>query len=168
MEVEQLFVATLKDIDKKMRSDPDEYQLLKVAGLLRPILIENLLDQAAAAAPHVDVKFRVVQPGPLPIPPDVQAFIDAQWAKLHATNPEIPRVDVGAAVNPGLLSSEPRNPRDQVLELGRKDFLTHAFIIYNDAEFTVEHTLLLVANSLGGTHFGNWNSNPQANSCGTT
>ena len=38
MHVEQLFVETLIDIDRKLRSNPSEYELLKVAGLLRPIL----------------------------------------------------------------------------------------------------------------------------------
>jgi hypothetical protein len=70
MHVEQLFVESLADMDHQLRRNPSEYELLKIAGLLRPILLEKLLDDAAAAAPSVDVKFRVVNPGPLPIPPD--------------------------------------------------------------------------------------------------
>jgi len=76
MHVEQLFVETLVDIDQKLRSDPSEYQLLKVAGPLRPILVEKLLDDATAAAPSVDVKLQVVKPGTLPISPELQAHID--------------------------------------------------------------------------------------------
>ncbi|MGO9156598.1 hypothetical protein [Mycobacterium sp.] len=166
MHVEQLFVQTLIDIDRKLRSNPDEYELLKVAGLLRPILLEKLLDDAAEAAPSVDVKFRVVKAAPLPISQELQAHIDAQWAKLHETNPEIRRVDIAAEINPSLLSGEPSRPGDQVLELTRKDFLDHGFIIYNDAVFTVEHALRLTANSLGGTHWGEWNSSAEAKQLG--
>jgi hypothetical protein len=36
MHVEQLFVRTLTDVDRKLSSNPDEYELLKIAGLLRP------------------------------------------------------------------------------------------------------------------------------------
>jgi hypothetical protein len=166
MHVEQLFVESLVDIDRKLQSNPSEYDLLKVAGLLRPILLEKLLDDAAAAAPSVDVKFRVVQPGPLPITPELQAHIDAQWAKLHATNPDIPRVDIAVAINPNLLSGVPRQPGDQVVELTRKEFLNHGFITYLDTDYTVEHALRLAANSLGGTHWGDWNSSPQAQKLG--
>jgi hypothetical protein len=50
MHVERLFVQSLIDIDRKLGSNPDEYELLKVAGLLRPIVLEKLLDDASAAA----------------------------------------------------------------------------------------------------------------------
>jgi hypothetical protein len=59
MHVEQLFVETLIDIDQKLKSDPSEYELLRIAGLLRPLLLENLLDEASATA-SLDMKFRVV------------------------------------------------------------------------------------------------------------
>ncbi len=51
MHVEQLFGKTLIDVDRKLRSNPDEYELLKIAGLLRPLLLEKLLDEASA--PHL-------------------------------------------------------------------------------------------------------------------
>jgi hypothetical protein len=87
MRVEQLFVETLIDIDQKLRGNPREYDLLKVSGLLRPILLEKLLDDASAAA-HLDVKFRVVKPGPPPpLPPEVQREIAEAWAKLLASGP---------------------------------------------------------------------------------
>ena len=67
MKVEQLFVETLIDIDQKLRSNPSDYDLLKVSSLLRPILLDNppLLD-AASAATSLRAKFRVVKPGPVP------------------------------------------------------------------------------------------------------
>jgi hypothetical protein len=165
MHVEQLFVETLIDIDQKLRSNPSEYELLKVAGLLRPILLEKLLDDASAAA-GLDVKFRVVKPGPPPIPPEVQKQMDEAWAKVHAQNPEIPRVDIAVSIRPDLLTGElgqTSQPGDQVVELERKDFLNHAgVLIYNDYQYTVEHILRVAANSLGGTHWDAWNSDPQA------
>jgi hypothetical protein len=163
--VEQLFVETLIDIDQKLKSNPSEYDLLRVAGLLRPILLENLLDDASAAA-SLDAKFRVVEPGPLPIPPELKAHIDAQWAKLHATNPEIPRVDIAVGINPSLPSGVPSKPGDQVVELTRKEFLNHGFITYLDTEYSVEHALRLAANSLGGTHWGAWNSSEEVTKLG--
>jgi hypothetical protein len=41
MQVEQLFVETLIDIDRKLRNNPSEYDLLKVSGLLRSILLDD-------------------------------------------------------------------------------------------------------------------------------
>ncbi|MCA2255823.1 hypothetical protein JF710_21825 [Mycobacterium intracellulare] len=165
MHVEQLFVETLIDIDQKLRRNPSEYDLLKVAGLLRPILLEKLLDDASAAA-GLDAKFRVVKPGPLPIPPEVKKQMDEAWARLHATNPEIKRVDIAVSVRPDLLSGElgpTSQPGDQVVELARKDFLKHAgVLIFQDYPYTVEHILRVAANSLGGIHWGPTNWNAQA------
>ena len=42
MKVEQLFVETLIDNDRKLRSNPSDYELLKVSGLLRPILLDGM------------------------------------------------------------------------------------------------------------------------------
>lgn len=162
MHVEQLFVETLIDVDQKLRNNPSEYQLLKVAGLLRPILLEKLLDDANAAA-GLDAKFRVVKPGPPPIPPEVQKQMDEAWAKIHAKNPEIKRVDIAVSIRPDLLSGElgpASQPGDQLVELARKDFLKHAgVLIFQDYQYTVEHILRVAANSLGGIHWGpeNWN-----------
>lgn len=156
MKAEQLFVETLVDVDRKLANNPGEYELVKIAGLLRPILLETLLDDASAAA-AMDPKFRVVKPGPM-IPPDVKAIQDAAWAKLHATQPDIQRVDVGFAMRPDLMSGElgPNSrPGDRVVELSRKDFLKHAgILIYNDFEYTVEDVLRVTANSEGGIHLG--------------
>ena len=58
MKVEQLFVETLIDIRQKLHNNPTEYQLLRVSGLLRQILFENLLDDACAAT-SLEGKFRV-------------------------------------------------------------------------------------------------------------
>lgn len=163
MHAEQLFVETLIDVDQKLRNNPGEYELLKVAGLLRPLLLEKLLDDASAAA-GLDVKFRVVKAGPPPTSPEVKKQQDEAWAKLHATNPEIKRVDIAAAVRPYLLTGElgsASQPGDQVVELTRKDFLKHAgVLIYNDYEYTVENILRVAANSLGGIHWGptNWDA----------
>jgi hypothetical protein len=46
MQVEQLFVETLIDMNKRLSNNPSEYDLLRVSGLLRQILIDkkNLLD----------------------------------------------------------------------------------------------------------------------------
>lgn len=163
MQIEQLFVETLVDVDQRLSRDPSEYDLIKIAGLLRPILLEKLLDDASAAA-AVDPKFRVVKPGPLPIPPELKKQQDEAWAKIHATNPEIQRVDIAFAMRLDLLTGElgpASHPGDQAIELGRKDFLNHAgILIYNDFPYTVEHVLRVAANSLGGIHWGpeNWDT----------
>ena len=162
MHVEQLFVRTLIDVDRKLRDNPDEYELLKIAGLLRPVLLEKLLDDASAVA-GLDARFRVVKPGPPPIPPEVQKQMDEAWAKVHAKNPGIKRVDIAVSIRPDLLSGElgPTSlPGDQVVELARRDFLKHAgVLIFQDCQYTVEHILRVAANSLGGIHWGpeNWN-----------
>ena len=149
---------TLIDVDRKLRSNPDEYELLKIAGLLRPLLLEKLLDEASAAA-SVDVKFRVVKPGPPPIPPEVGRQMDEAWARLHATRPDVKRVDIAVSIRPDLLTGNPSQLGDQVVELARKDFLKHGgVLIYNDYEYTMENILRVAANSLGGIHWGptNW------------
>jgi hypothetical protein len=151
MKVEQLFVETLIDIDRKLRSNPSEYDLLKIAGLLRPILLENLLDGASAAVP-VAVKFRVVEPGPIPVPPEVQREIDEAWAKLLAKRPDVKRVDTAFGIRGDLLSGEASQPGDRVLELDRRAFLNHGIITFNDSNYTVENVLRVAANSLGGIH----------------
>ena len=80
MQVEQLFIETLVDVDRKLANNPGEYELLKVAGLLRPLLLETLLDDASAAA-GLDVRFRVVKAGPPPISPEEKQDLDARWGK---------------------------------------------------------------------------------------
>ena len=128
MHVEQLFVKTLIDVDRKLGSNPDEYELLKIAGLLRPLLLEKLLDEASAVA-SVDVKFRVVKPGPPPIPPEVRHQMDEAWARLHATRPDVKRVDIAVSIRPDLLTGNPSQLGDQVVELARKDFLKHGGVL---------------------------------------
>jgi len=152
VKVEQLFVETLIDIAQKLRNNPSEYDLLKVAGLLRPILLENMLDRASAAA-SVDARFRVVKPAPVSIPPELQRQMDAAWATVHATRPEVKRVDVALSMRQGLLRGEPWEPGDEVVELSRLDFLEHPIgFILNDVEYSVKNMLKVAANSLGGIH----------------
>jgi hypothetical protein len=156
MQVEQLFVEKLIDINKTLQDNPSEYDLLTVAGLLRPILLDqtNLLDLASAAA-NLDVKFRVVKPGPPPIPPEVQSYIDS-------LPPTAPRPVMGFSYRGGLLTGEPQLPGDVVLELGRKDFLNHEIITWMDSDYTVENVLRVAANSLGGVHWGETNWHPRS------
>jgi hypothetical protein len=154
MQIEQLFVETLIDIDRKLRNNPSEYDLLKVSGLLRSILLDDppFLDTASAAV-SLDAKFRVVKPGSRPIPPEVKVQMDAAWAKLHATRPEVKRVDVSVGIRGGLLTGEPTEPGDQVLALSREDFLKHPIgFTLMDIDYSVESVLRVAANSLGGIH----------------
>jgi hypothetical protein len=109
MHVEQLFVRTLTDVDRKLSSNPDEYELLKIAGLLRPLLLEKLLDEASAAA-SMDVKFRVVKPGPPPAPPpEMQRQIEEAWVKLLAARPDVKRVNIAVSIRPDLLTGNRAN-----------------------------------------------------------
>ena len=150
MQVEQLFVETLIDIDRKLRGNPSEYDLLKVSGLLRSILLDNppLLDTASAAV-SLDARFRVVKPSPF-VPSPEQ---DAAWAKFHATRPEVKRVDVAVAIRGGLLTGQPAEPGDRVLDLSREDFLKHPIgFTLSDVEYSVESVLRVAANSMGGVH----------------
>lgn len=151
VKIEQLFVETLIDIAQKLQSNPSEYDLIKVAGLLRPILLENLLDDASSAA-SVDVRFRVVKPAPPAIPPELQRQMDEACAKISATRPDVKPVTVAVSVGGNSLSDDPAFPGDVVVELSRKEFLKHGIIIYNDEDYTVEHVVRVAANSLGGIH----------------
>lgn len=157
MKVEHLFVHTLIDMDRKLRNNPSEYDLLKVSGLLRSILLDKppLLDTASAAASVVP-KFRVVKPGPTAIPPEIKKQMDEAWAKLHQTRPEIKRVDCAVAFRYDLMTgqlSEIGNPGDQVVELSREDFLkADVGFVLNDFAYSVESMLRVAANSLGGVH----------------
>lgn len=151
MQVEQLFVESLIDMNRKLSGNPSEYDLLKVSSLLRPILLENLLKDASAAT-GLDAKFRVVKSGPPPIPQEVQKQVDEAWAKFLATNPDVQRVEYAVSIRGDLLTGVPSQPGDQVLELGHEDFLAHGIIVYMDTDYTVEHALRVAANSLGGTH----------------
>jgi hypothetical protein len=148
VKVEQLFVETLIDIRQKINSNPTEYHLLKVSSLLRQILLENLLEDASAAT-SLEVKFRVVKPKPY----QPSAKLDESWAAMHAVHPEADRVNIGVGMRGGLMSGEPSEPGDQVLELTRKDFLAHPIgFTLQDVQYSVESVLRVAANSLGGTH----------------
>lgn len=148
MQVEQLFVETLIDIRQKLDSNPTEYQLLKVSSLLRQILLENLLEDASTAT-SLDAKFRVVKPKPY-VP---SAKLDESWAAMHAVHPDTKRVNIAAGLRGGLMSGEPSEDGDEVLELSRSDFLRHPIgLTLNDVEYSVESVLRVAANSLGGTH----------------
>lgn len=154
MQVEQLFVEKLIDIKETLADNPSEYDLLKVSGLLRPILLEKLLDDASAAA-SLDVKFRVVKPEPPPIPPEVQSYPDS-------LPPTASRPVMGFSYRGDLLTGKPQFPGDVVLELGRKDFLNHELITWMDNHYTVENVLRVAANSLGGIHYGEKNWHPRS------
>ncbi|KAA0083275.1 hypothetical protein CIW52_12630 [Mycolicibacterium sp. P9-64] len=148
MQVEQLFVETLIDIRQKLNSNPTEYHLLKVSSLLRQILLENLLEDASTAT-SMEAKFRVVKPKPY----QPSAGLDESWAAMHAVHPETNRVNIGAGMRGGLMSGEPSEPGDQVLELTRRDFLAHPVgLTLSDVQYSVESVLRVAANSLGGTH----------------
>jgi hypothetical protein len=150
MHVEQLFVETLVDIDQKLRNNPSEYDLLKVSGLLRPILLDRtpLLD-AASAATSLDAKFRVIKPAPFQPSPEQ----DAAWATFLATNPDVERVNVAVGIRGGLLTGEASQTGDQVLDLSREDFLKHPIgFTLMDIDYSVESVLRVAANSLGGIH----------------
>ncbi len=85
--------------------------------------------------------------------------MDEAWARLHATRPDVKRVDIAVSIRPDLLTGNPSQLGDQVVELARKDFLKHGgVLIYNDYEYTMENILRVAANSLGGIHWGptNW------------
>lgn len=163
MRVEQFLVETLRDISAKLNNNPSEYDLLKVSGLLRPILLDkqNVLDAASAAASH-EVRFRVVEPGPLQIPPETRKQIDDHWDRFLAANPDAKRVDVAFSIRGDLLTGVASQPGDAVLELGRQDFLDHGIITYNDSDYTVENVLRVAANSLGGIHFDDTNWHPRS------
>jgi hypothetical protein len=94
------------------------------------------------------------KPGPPPIPPEWQSYIDSQWDKYLAANPGATRVNTAFGIRGDLLTGEASQPGDVVLELERKDFLSHEIITYNDDNFTVKQVLRVAANSLGGTHWG--------------
>lgn len=157
MKVEHLFVHTLIDIDQKLRTNPSEYDLLKVSALLRPILLDKppLLDTASAAT-SLAPKFRVVKPGPTSIPAELKRQMDESWAKLHETRPEIKRVDTAIALRFDLMTgqlSDTGSPDDQVVELSRQDFLkANVGFMLNDFAYSVESMLRVAANSLGGVH----------------
>jgi hypothetical protein len=159
MHVQQLFVETLIDISQKLNNNPTEYHLLRVSGLLRQILWENLLEDASAAT-SLEAKFRVVKPKPY----EPSAKLNESWAAMHAVHPETKRVNLGFGLRGGLLSGEPSEPGDQVAELSGKDFLAHPVgITLSDVEYSVKSVLLVAANSLGGTHNdGLPNRNPEA------
>ncbi len=165
MQVEHLFVETLIDIDRKMANNPSEYDLLRVAGLLRPILLDKppFLDVASKTA-SVGAKFVVVRPAPVEIPNELKRQMDAAWAKLHETRPEIKRVDVAVSLRFDLLSGEAREAGDQVIELSRQEFLDYGVgFVLNDFEYSVESMLRVAANSLGGIHNdGKPNRDPRA------
>lgn len=148
MHVEQLFVETLLDIRQKLNSNPTEYHLLRVSGLLRQILLENLLDDATRAT-SLEPRFRVVEPRPYQ--PSLK--LDEAWAAMHAVHPQVRRVNVGVGMRGGLLSGETSEPGDEVLELSRKDFLAHPIgLTLQDVQYSVESVLRVAANSLGGAH----------------
>jgi hypothetical protein len=159
MHVEQLFVETLIDIRNKLSNNPSEYQLLRVSGLLRHILIDKkpLIKPAIALGGLVPL-FRVVKPPPRVIPPEQ----DEAWAKMHATQPDVKRVDFAFDYRGHLLAGVAQNEGDQELSLELKDFLKHEIITWMDTEYTVENVLRLVAHSLGGVHLGNTNDDPAA------
>jgi hypothetical protein len=159
MQVEQLFVETLIDIRQKLNNNPTEYHLLKVSSLLRQILLENLLEDARTAI-SLEAKFRVVKPKPH----EPSAKLNESWAAMHAVHPEAERVNVAVGWRGGLMSGEPSEAGDEVLELTRKDFLAHPIgFTLNDVQYSVKSVLLVAANSLGGTHNdGKRNHNDEA------
>jgi hypothetical protein len=72
---------------------------------------------------------------------------------MHAVHPEVKRVNLGVGMRGRLLSGEPSEPGDQVLERSRKDFLAHPIgFTLQDVQYSVESVLRVAANSLGGTH----------------
>jgi hypothetical protein len=115
---------------------------------LRQILLENLLEDASTAT-SLEATFRVVKPKPY----EPSAKLNEAWTAMHTVHPDVKRVNLGVGMRGGLMSGEPSEPGDQVLELSWKDFLAHPIgLTLTDVQYSVESVLRVAANSLGGTH----------------
>ena len=127
MDVDRLFLETLDDLEARIREDASEYDLLRVAALLRELLVDEsrLVDQvnrASKVAPRFRLRVKT------PDPENEFEF----WLGLDPSA----EVDV------------------PILELDLKELLRSSVVFLPSSRITVLQVITLAANVRGGVHRG--------------
>jgi hypothetical protein len=127
-EAETLFVRTVHELEEAAKS-VDWYQLLRASGLLRLLLLDNLLHKANARVHHRPIfttnDFTKELPSTLPKP-------QSHWQNL---SPEIV-------------------PSVNFLRLSLDEFLEAPILHFVEGTATVKDVIKACANASGGVHFG--------------
>jgi hypothetical protein len=138
----QLFVSTLDDLQSRLQDPEDEYKMLKAAGLVRQLLLDDrpLMD-VVNKAHKIKIKFRVTKhPARLGFHIDEQGVAHVMpsgtmWFILDGIDPD-------------------RFPEYPVEELHRHYFLKVAVMNLKGREVTVKDIIKHAAHSEGGVHLG--------------
>lgn len=127
---EQLFIYTIRDLEKKLVAT-DQYEILMIAGLLRKLLLDGtpLMDQINTD--HPKVKFII---NSKPIPEDKYLSV---WSIEDGLDP--------ATAVPYLCKT---------IEVDRGQFLSTKILKVTDKVFSVKDVILHLAHVEGAVHAG--------------
>lgn len=133
MDVDRLFVYTLRDLQRRTGAT-DEYEVLMSAALLRKLLLdkERLMDQANRSH-RLDLRFRIC--GVSPLEQLMYKESPTFWAIEDALDPELPLA---------------RTPFDAT----RDEFLKRRVMRFDGNWITVRDVITQLANVEGAVHSG--------------
>ncbi len=127
---EQLFIYTIKDLEKKLVAT-DQYEILMIAGLLRKLLLDGTPLMDLVNANHLKVKFII---NSKPIPEDKYLSI---WSIEDGLDP--------STAVPHLCKP---------IEVNREQFLSTKILKAVDKVFSVRDVILHLAHIEGAVHAG--------------
>jgi hypothetical protein len=136
-----LFLSKLDDLQSRLQDPEDEYKMLRAAGLLRQLILENPPLMAVVNKDRIKIKFRVTKhPARMGFVIDDQGVAHVMpsgtmWYILDGIDPE-------------------RFPEYPVEELDRRHFLQVATMKVKGGEVTVKDIIRHAAHSEGGVHLG--------------
>jgi hypothetical protein len=127
MNVDRLFLDTLDDLEARTKADASEYDLLRAAGLLRELFLDEsrLVDQVNRT-PRVGLRFRI---------------------RVRARNPAH-GFEIWLGIDPSAQVDDP------IRELDLKELLRVPLVFLPSSTITVRQIITLAANVRGGVHRG--------------
>jgi hypothetical protein len=140
---EELFLRTLEDLRSRMMQPPDEYNMLRIAGLLRELLLDGndtLLHQINRTR-----RLRIIFRAPASANPNFQRG-------------NLPPYVVSATLMASRIGSSEISGQQSwsapLLDLTLDQFLAVHMIHMNEETFNVRDIILYLANTHGGVHRG--------------
>lgn len=154
MNKDVLFLRTLDDLDGRLQPGQAEYDIIRMSGLLRQLLVDgnNLVDQVNRTR-RIKISYKAYS-FHAPIEPDVVFWALGDWLT--------PNTPAGSAAGYLTLTEGVRQPSppegtpDTMTpqDLAKDRFLALQVVLYHGHVFTVKEIILYLANAAGGVHAG--------------
>jgi hypothetical protein len=133
-----MFIATLKDLDRRVHAtDEDEYEILMSALLLRKLLLEGqTLVHLVNRNRRLKIVYRICGEGP--------------YDRLVLSEPDLEMWSLQDGLDPDSIHI----PSDPIIEVKEDKLLSRVIIVVKGHKYTVADVISHVAHISGAVHFG--------------